>query len=147
MHTVECWPCPPFDIWYLLGSLVTGRRPPCSVPRRSVHRQTNHATIQPTEPHSPSTQRTVCYDNSPLWHSYTYTIRSGISRPLWLRGGQFVTRNMLSTPYYLSCDIMSTLSWTEMWMFRHRIFLTRCMCVCVWVHLPLDQCAVCPHLT
>jgi hypothetical protein len=71
---------------------------------------TDKPTTRQFDPHYPSTQRTVSCDNSPLWHSYTHTIRPGIFCPPRLRGGWFVTCNMISTPYFLSCDIMSTLS-------------------------------------
>ncbi len=102
------------------GLSVAGAR----VPRRSVHLQNDNATIQPTLSVHPT--NCLLWQFAPVtFFSYTYTIRPGIFHPPRLQGGRFVTRNMLSTPYYLSCDIMSTLSWT----FCHRIFLTRWVCV------------------
>ncbi len=94
---------------------------------------TDKPTTRQFDPHYPSTQRTVNSDKSPLGQSYTYAIHSGIFHPPRLQGGWFVTRNMLSTPYYLSCDIM-----TPFW---------HVVGVSVWVHLPMDQCAVGPNLT
>jgi hypothetical protein len=61
------------------------------------------------DPHYPSTQWTVSCDNSPLWHSYTYTIHPGIFRLPRLGGGRFVTSDMTSTLLKMLCDIMSTL--------------------------------------
>ncbi len=84
------------------------------------------STHKPTTPqfdrHYPSTQRTVCCDNLLLWHSDICTIRPGIIRPPRLWGGWFVTRNMTYTLPKRLCDIMSTLSWSEIWMVFHMIF-------------------------
>ncbi len=82
---------------------------------------THKPTMQQFDPHYPSTQWTVCYDNALLWHSDTYTIRPGIFCPSWLRAGQFVTCDMTSTLLKTLCDIMSTLSWSEIWTVCHMI--------------------------
>ncbi len=62
------------------------------------------------DPHSPSTQWTVCWDNLPLWHSDTCTIHPGIFSPSQLQGGWFVTCDMTSTLLKMLSDIMSTMA-------------------------------------
>jgi hypothetical protein len=83
---------------------------------------TDELTLRQFSPHYPSTLRIVCCDSSPLLHSVTYTIHPGIFRPPQLRGGQFVTCDMTSILLKLLCDMMSTLSWSEMWTFCCMIF-------------------------
>jgi hypothetical protein len=90
------------------------------VPWRSIH--PHKPTTLQFNPHYPSTQRTVCCDNLLLWHSYTCTICSGISCLPQLWGGRFFTCDMTSTLLKMLCDIMSTLSWSEIWMVCHMIF-------------------------
>ncbi len=80
---------------------------------------TDKPTTRHFDPHYPSTQRSVFCDNVPLRHSYTYTIRPGIFLPPRFRSGQFVTCNMMSTPYFLSCDKMSNSLLSEMWTLCH----------------------------
>ncbi len=85
---------------------------------------THKPTTQQLNPHYPSTQWTVCYDNST--HFYIYMICSGAFCPPRLWGGRFVTCDMTSSILKMLCDIMSTLSWSEMWTFFHRMFWHVC---------------------
>jgi hypothetical protein len=98
------------------------------VPWRSVHPRTDHATFRPTLSVHPT--------NRLLWHSYTCMIRPGIFRPPPLRGGRFVTCDMMSTLLHMLCDIMSTLSWSKIWTVCHKMFGPICdVLPAVWRHV------------
>jgi hypothetical protein len=76
---------------------------------------THKPTMWKFDPHYPSTRKSICCDNLLLWHSSTYTIRLHIFHPTRLQGGLFVTCDITSTLPKELCDIMSTLSWCEIW--------------------------------
>ncbi len=68
-----------------------------------------------------STRQTVCCDNLLLWHLSTYTIHPRIFHPPLFQGGWFVTCDITSTLPKMLCEIMSTLSWSEIWIVCHKI--------------------------
>ncbi len=86
---------------------------------------THKSTTGKFDPHYPSTNVPSALTTLPLWHSYTCMTHPGIfSCRLW--GGRFVTCDMTSTLLKMICDIISTLSWSEIWMVFHMIFWPIC---------------------